>query len=54
MVNRFLNVVPIFKFKFKFSKRYIANMIGATSNSRIPPANLQAELKFVHAKNLIL
>jgi hypothetical protein len=44
----------LFKFKFKFTQRYIANMIGAACNSRIPPANLHAGLNFVHAKNLIL
>ncbi len=39
------------KFKCKFSQRYIANMIGAACNSRIPPTNLNAGLNFVHAKN---
>jgi hypothetical protein len=52
MVNRFLKVVSIFEFKFKVSQRYIANAIGAASNSRIPAANLHAGLNFVNAKNL--
>jgi hypothetical protein len=39
-----------FKFKFKFSKGCVANNIGAACNSRIPSANLNAGLKFVHAK----
>jgi hypothetical protein len=51
MVNRFLNVVSIFKFKFKFSQRYIANMIGAACNSRIPPATLQSVVNFVCLNN---
>jgi hypothetical protein len=38
MVNRFLKVVSIFKFKFKFSQQYIANIIGVACNSRIPHA----------------
>ncbi len=54
MVNRFLKVVSIFKFKFKLSQRYIANTIGAACNSRIPPANLRAGLSFVNARNLSL
>ncbi len=51
MVNRFLQVVSIFKFKVKLSQRYIANVISAACNSRIPPANLHAGLNFVNAKN---
>ncbi len=35
----------------KFSRRYIANMIGAACNSRIPQANFHAVLKFDHEKN---
>jgi hypothetical protein len=50
MVQRFLNVVALFKFKFKFYQRYIANMIGAACNYRTPQANLHAGLNFVHCK----
>jgi hypothetical protein len=39
------------KFKFKFFQRYIANMIGAACNSRIPPATLQSVLNFVCVNN---
>jgi hypothetical protein len=48
----FLKSSLIFKFKFKLFQRYIANMICAACNSRIPPANLHAGINFVHAKNL--
>jgi hypothetical protein len=41
----FLNVVSIFKFILLFYQWYIANMIGAACNSRIPQANLHVELK---------
>jgi hypothetical protein len=50
MVHRFSNVV-FFKIFIKFSKRYIANMIGAARHSWIPQANLHAALNFVHVKN---
>jgi hypothetical protein len=39
------------KFKFKFFQRYIANMIGAACNSRIPLATLQSVLNFVCVNN---
>jgi hypothetical protein len=52
MVNRFLKVVSFLKFKFKLSQRYIANAIGGACNSRIPPANLHAELNFIKSKIL--
>jgi hypothetical protein len=51
MVHRFLNVVLIFLIQIKFSQRYIANIIGAVCNSRIPLANLHAVLNFVHETN---
>ncbi len=48
------NIGDIFKFILLFYQRYIANMIGAACNSRIPQANLHAGFNFVHAKNLSL
>ncbi len=51
----FKNVVSIFNIQIKFSQRYIANIIGAACNSRIPQANLHAVLNFVpvYATNFI-
>jgi hypothetical protein len=44
MVHKFFNVVSIFKFIKYFYQQYIANMIGAACNFRIPQANKRAQV----------
>ncbi len=48
--KQIFNVVSNLLILIKFSEWYIANMIGAACNSRIPQANMHAVLNFVHAK----
>ncbi len=52
-VTQILSVVS-HKFKLKFSVQYIAKIIIAACNSRIPQANLHVGLKFCTCKELQL
>jgi hypothetical protein len=46
-----LSSPPFFKIVIKILSAVLQNMVGDACNCRIPQANFQAGLNFVHAKN---